>query len=232
MQLFVLSRRRIFFCFVIIICSFLNIRNLKTVPSIAGTYFMVHTDLKVVALTFDDGPDPDYTKEILDILKQKNVKATFFVIGKNVPQNSSLLRRMVSEGHEIGNHGYTHIYGQLKLIEELKRTDQSVYSATGIHPHFYRPPGGFVTKGQIELIKNQDYVVTLWSVDSGDWRKPGVERIVTNVVQKVFPGSIVLLHDGGGFRNQTVLAMEQVIDKLSAEGYRFVTLSELEILKD
>jgi peptidoglycan/xylan/chitin deacetylase (PgdA/CDA1 family) len=159
---------------------------------------MIHTNQKVIALTFDDGPDPNFTEAILDIFKQKQVKATFFVIGENALQNPFLLRRMVTEGHEIGNHGYTHNYSQRKITDEIKQTDQSVFTATGTHTHFYRPPRGFVTKSQISIIKNQGYVVTLWSVDSEDWRKPGVDRIVSNVVQKVFPGEIVLLHDGGG----------------------------------
>jgi peptidoglycan/xylan/chitin deacetylase (PgdA/CDA1 family) len=232
-RILVLSRRKTIICFAIIILSlFAYVWNVRILPSLAGTYSMIHTNQKVVALTFDDGPDPEFTEAILEILKQKQVKATFFVIGENARQNPSLLRRMITEGHEIGNHGYTHDYSQRKLTDEIKQTDQSVYTATGTHTYFYRPPGGFVTKSQINMIKNQGYVVTLWSVDSRDWRKPGVNRIVSNVVQKVFPGAIVLLHDGGGFKSQTVLALEPLIDKLNADGYRFVTLSELQTLND
>ena len=231
MRILVLSRRKTILYFLIIILSLVTcVYKLQNLPSIAGTYSMIHTNQKVIALTFDDGPDPKFTETILDILKQKQVKATFFVLGENATQNPTLLRRMITEGHEIGNHGYTHDYSQRKLTEEIKQTDQSVFTATGTHTYFYRPPGGFVTKSQINVIKNQGYVVTLWSVDSKDWRNPGVSRIVNNVVQKVFPGAIVLLHDGGGFKSQTVLALEQVIDKLIADGYRFVTLSELQIL--
>lgn len=232
MKILVLSRQKITLCFVLITLSmFAYVLNVHIVPTIAGTYSMVHTNQKVIALTFDDGPDPNFTEAILDILKQKQVKATFFVIGENARQNPALLRRLAIEGHEIDNHGYSHNYGQHKIIDELKQTDQSVYSVTGNHTHFYRPPGGFVTKGLIEMIKNQGYVVTLWSVDSRDWRRPGVDQIVDNVVQNVFPGAIVLLHDGGGLRKQTVEALEEVIDKLKTDGYRFVTLSELETYK-
>lgn len=234
MRILVLSRRKTVLIFAIIILSLLvYVWNVQIVPSLtrAGTYFMIHTNKKVVALTFDDGPDPAFTEAILDILKQKQVEATFFVIGKNASQNPSLLRRMVTEGHEIGNHGYTHNYNRRKMIDELKQTDQIVYTATGTHTYFYRPPGGFVSKNQIEMIKNQGYVVTLWSVDGRDWRKPGVNRIISNVVQNVFPGAIILLHDGGGIRSQTVLALEQVIDELHADGYRFVTLSKLRAFK-
>ena len=105
----------------------------------------------------NDGHDPEFTEAILEILKQKQVKATFFVIGENARQNPSLLRRIITEGHEIGNHGYTHDYSQHKLTDEIKQTDQSVYTATGTHTYFYRPPGGFVTKSQINMIKNQGY---------------------------------------------------------------------------
>lgn len=204
----------------------------QIVPSLvrAGTYSMVKTQEKVVALTFDDGPDPAFTEPILDILKKKQVKATFFVIGEAARTNSQLLRRMVKEGHEIGNHGYSHSYNQRKVVDELRRTDEVVYAATGLHTYFYRPPGGFVSKSQLEVIGKNGYVVTLWSVDSRDWRRPGVERVANNVLQNVVPGAIVLFHDGGGMRNQTVEALPKVIDELQASGYRFVTLSELRTL--
>jgi peptidoglycan/xylan/chitin deacetylase (PgdA/CDA1 family) len=181
----------------------------------------------VVALTFDDGPDPAYTGPILDILKEKQVSATFFVLGEGVEANSDLLRRMLREGHEIGNHGYTHDYSQSKTLDEIRRTDKVVYAATGIHTYFYRPPGGFISKNQAEIINKNGYEVILWSADSRDWRKPGVNRIKKNVLSNVFPVSIVLFHDGGGMRSQTVAALDQVIDQLQADGYRFMTLREL-----
>ena len=231
-RIFVFSGRKIMITMVIVILSLLiYISNTQIIPSITGTYFKVHTNQKVIAVTFDDGPDSEFTGAILDILKEKQVKATFFVIGKNASQNPTLLRRIVKEGHEIENHGYSHGHG-LRLTDELKQTDQSVFAVTGEHTHFYRPPGGYVTKSEIERIKDQGYIVTLWSVDSRDWRRPGVDQIVRNVVQKAFPGAIVLLHDGGGFRRQTVEALEQMIDQLNAQGYRFVTLSELQTFKD
>lgn len=192
-----------------------------------GTYSKISTQEKVVALTFDDGPAKIYTQQILDILKKQQVKATFFVIGEEVKGNPDLLRRMVSEGHEIGNHGFSHDYGQRKLLEELNQTEQAVYSVSGTHTYFYRPPGGYIPKNKLTLVKNKGYVVTLWSVDSRDWRRPGVDGIVGNVLKNVFPGAIILFHDGGGLRNQTVEALEQLIDELRARGYTFVTLSEL-----
>ncbi|MHB1653367.1 MAG: polysaccharide deacetylase family protein [Desulfitobacteriaceae bacterium] len=231
MQILVVSGRKIALLIIITVLLSLVIFvwNVQITPSFvrSGTYSMVHTEQKVVALTFDDGPDPAFTEPILVILKQKQVKATFFVIGENVYQNPSILRRIVAEGHEIGNHSYTHNYNRNKVATEIKKTDEVVYTVTGKHTHFYRPPGGYASKSQIETIKNQGYVVTLWSIDSKDWRRPGVDRIVDNVLGNISPGSIVLFHDGGGFRSQTVEALERVIDALRADGYRFVTLSEL-----
>ena len=236
MRSLVISRRKIGFITIItvILSLLIYIWNVQIMPSFvrSGTYFMVHTQQKVVALTFDDGPDPAFTEPILDILKQKQVKATFFVLGENARRNPSLLRRMVKEGHEIGNHSYTHNYNQNqnKMVAELKQTDEVVYEATGMHTHFYRPPGGYASKKLIEAIKKQDYIFTLWSIDSKDWRRPGIDRIVDNVMSKISPGVIILFHDGGGFRSQTVEALGQIIDALRTNGYHFVTLSELKAL--
>lgn len=231
MQLLVFYKRKINLvivcCVILILLFYFAYAKLETLSALSGSYYMVHTEQKVVALTFDDGPDPPFTEPILDILKAKNVKATFFVIGENVHQNPSLLLRMVKEGHEIGNHSFTHNNNQGKLINEIQQTDREVYTATGIHTHFYRPPGGFASNTLVKAINNQGYIFTLWSIDSKDWRRPGVDRIIKNVVSNISPGSIILLHDGGGFRSQTVKALGQIIDVLQADGYRFVTLSEL-----
>jgi len=191
---------------------------------------MIHTQDKVVALTFDDGPDPLFTGSILDILKKQQVKASFFVLGEAARSNPHLLSRMINEGHEIGNHGFTHNYTQHKLIEELTKTNQAVFLATNTHTYFYRPPGGRISKAQVQLIKDNGHVVTLWSLDSQDWLNPGPNRIIHNVIKAVFPGAIILLHDGGDKREQTVDALEQIIIELRARGYRFVTLSELRSL--
>lgn len=235
MKILVLRRPKITFIisFVILAISLTYVLWLGVVPSLEPilTNFIDQTQEKVVVLTFDDGPDPAYTGPILDILKKKQVGATFFVLGECVEANPDLLRRMLKEGHEIGNHGYTHDYSQRysqsKTLDEIRRTDKAVYAATGIHTYFYRPPGGFTLKSQTEIINRNGYEVILWSADSRDWRKPGVNRIKKNVLSNVFPGAIVLFHDGGGMRSQTVKALEQVIDQLRVNGYRFVTLREL-----
>lgn len=234
MRILVISRRdtALLIIFLVLLSVFIYVWNVQIMPSFvrSKTYFMAHTEQKVVALTFDDGPDPAFTEPILDILKQKKVKATFFVIGENARQNPFLLSRMVKEGHEIGNHSYTHDYNQNKMITEIKQTDEVVYTVTGIHTYFFRPPGGYSSNRLIEAVQKQGYIFALWSVDSKDWRRPGINRIEENVISKISPGAIVLFHDGGGFRNQTVEALGLIIDALRTDGYRFVTLSKLKAL--
>jgi len=191
---------------------------------------MAHTQDKVVALTFDDGPDPIDTPEVLDILKAKEVRATFFVLGKEAQANPLLLKRLIKEGHEIGNHSYNHDYQQHRLVTEMSQTDQIIFEATGTHTYFYRPPGGLVSKTQLETVNKNGHIVALWSVDSKDWRNPGVKQIVDNVKRNVFPGAIILMHDGGYHRSQTVKSLGSIIDTLRNQGYRFATLSELRTL--
>jgi len=191
---------------------------------------MANTQEKVIALTFDDGPDPIDTPDVLNILKTKEVRATFFVLGQAARANPFLLKRIALEGHEIGNHSFSHDYQQRRLVEEIKQTDQEVFASTGVHTYYYRPPGGFLSKSQLETVRKNGNVVALWSVDSKDWRNPGVKQIVDNVIKNVFPGAIILLHDGGYQRTQTVKALSPIIDALRERGYRFSTLSELKML--
>ena len=234
--IYVLTRRKLVFAFVFLVTigGLLTLaQHSLTIPSLVrapGTYYMAHTQEKVVALTFDDGPDPIDSPAVLDILKEKEVRATFFVLGQAAQSNPFLLKRLVKEGHEIGNHSFNHDYQQRRLVEEMNQTDREVFAATGTHTYFYRPPGGFLSKNQLEIIKNNGHIVALWSVDSKDWRNPGVKQIVDNVVKNVFPGAIILLHDGGYQRTQTVKALGPIIDVLRNQGYRLVTLSELKTM--
>lgn len=235
-RIYVLSRRKLAlsFLFLFTVGGIITItQSSLTTPSLvraSGTYYKANTQEKVIALTFDDGPDPIDTPDILDILKEKNVRATFFVLGQAVQANSYLLKRLVLEGHEIGNHSFNHDYQQRRLVDEIKQTDQEVFAATGFHTYFYRPPGGFLSKGQLETVKKNGYIVALWSVDSKDWRNPGAKQIVDNVIKNVFPGAIILMHDGGYQRTQTVKALGPIIDALRDHGYRLTTLSELKML--
>ncbi|MGC9502799.1 polysaccharide deacetylase family protein [Baaleninema sp.] len=183
---------------------------------------------RVVALTFDDGPWSN-TPEILDILRKHNAHATFFVIGRHAENNPDLLRRIVAEGHTLGNHSWNHRYhpvGTAEAMQEIDRTSEFIYEVTGVHTRFFRPPGGNLTNGLAAHAAGQDYAVMMWSLDSLDYAV-SVPEIVSNVVDRAAPGAVILLHDGGGNRARTVAALPQILDRLEAEGYRFVTLPEM-----
>lgn len=237
MRIYVLCRRKLILTFLFLLGTGVVLtitQHFVAAPSLVrdpGTYYMANIQEKVIALTFDDGPDPIDTPEVLDILKGEEIRATFFILGEAGQLYPDLLKRLANEGHEIGNHGYSHDYQQRRLVEELRKTDEIIFAATGCHTYFYRPPGGFVNKTQLEIIKRNGHVVTLWSVDSKDWRNPGVATIKNNVLKDVVPGSIILMHDGGYHRIQTVKSLAPIIDELKTRGYRFVTLSELQTLE-
>ncbi|MDD4346865.1 MAG: polysaccharide deacetylase family protein [Desulfitobacteriaceae bacterium] len=233
MHLFVFSRKPVLYLlmFLLVICfwGFLHYQYLS-IPSLVKdpeTYYIVRTQEKVTALTFDDGPDPLYTGTILDILQTKNIKATFFILGQNAKQNPDLMKRILNEGHEIGNHGYSHSYIPNKFIDELIDTDKTIFQSLNQQTLYYRPPGGIITKSIVKEVTANGQILTLWSVDSKDWQNPGPKQIEQNVVKNIFPGSIILLHDGGEKREQTIQALTEIIEKLQQQGYRFVTLSDL-----
>lgn len=195
----------------------------------------VHTSKKVVALTFDDGPSITYTPLVLNILRENQAKATFFVVGKRAEQYPELIKRAAREGHEIANHTYHHPMSPIKsarLVAELDKTDEVIFKLTKQHTQYFRPPGGRCTKATIEPAVDKGYKVILWTAqeDPKDWSDPGAKRIVARVVDNVRHGSIIILHDCGGERMQTVEALPQIIQGLREKGYEFVTVSEL--LKD
>lgn len=190
---------------------------------------------KVIALTFDDGPDEVFTPQILDLLKKYDVKATFFVIGEKVAYNKDLIKREYEEGHEIGNHTFTHINAAKRsykeIEEEITKTQEAVKDVTGNEPRFFRPPYRALNRELCEIVKSKNMSIVLWSnIDVRDWSNPGVSSIVRTIENKIQNGNIVILHDYNNRRNnksQTIQALEIVIPKLKEEGYRFVTISEL-----
>jgi polysaccharide deacetylase family sporulation protein PdaB len=189
---------------------------------------------KVIALTFDDGPDPEDTPFILDLLKQYKVKATFFVVGKKVDMYPELAKREVLEGHEIANHTYNHIYFNKRMTEdsihkEILKAEQTILNITGYKPRLFRPPGGFYSENVIRVLQKSGYQLIMWSwhQDSKDWDRPGVDKIVSSVIQKTRNGDIVLLHDYVEGETQTIAALKQILPQLQERGYRFVTVSEL-----
>ncbi|WP_066377874.1 MULTISPECIES: polysaccharide deacetylase family protein [unclassified Anabaena] len=187
-------------------------------------------DKKVIALTFDDGPWPETTAQVLDILKENNVKATFFVVGRNVKNFPDILKRVVAEGHVIGNHTWHHWYHFMNpkvAAYEIENTSNIIYSVAGVKTNLFRPPGGMMHNGLVAHARNKKYGIIMWSSDSIDYSRPGVPRLVNNVFRQAKSGGIVLLHDGGGNRSQTVQALPEIIAKFRSQGYSFVTVPEL-----
>jgi peptidoglycan/xylan/chitin deacetylase (PgdA/CDA1 family) len=192
---------------------------------------------KAIALTFDDGPWFGTTAQVLDILKEKNIKATFFLIGQNLKKFPQVGQRIVAEGHAIGNHTWHHWHrpmSEFTATREIEDTAMLLQEVTGVKTYLFRPPHGFLYNGLADYALNHKQVVVTWSIDSGDWHKHGisVEGLVNRVVENAKPGAIVLLHDGGGDRSKTVQALPQMIDQLRKRGYDFVTVPELLQMKD
>lgn len=193
----------------------------------------VNTDKRLVAITFDDGPHPIFTSQILDLLKKYNAKATFFVSGNKAEVYPELIKRQVREGHEVGNHTYHHFpyrTGSAQLTLELDKTNKVFEKITGSKMSLYRPVQGVYNDEIINTAIKNGYDVIMWSwhQDSQDWRNPGTARIVTHITKRVTPGDIILLHDWGNLsKSQTVQALEPVLKYLKENNYRSVTISEL-----
>jgi peptidoglycan/xylan/chitin deacetylase (PgdA/CDA1 family) len=190
----------------------------------------------VIALTFDDGPWPGQTERVLDILRAEEVPATFFVLGARVNLAPTLTRRIAEEGHLIGNHSFSHQalrrIPRQTLRAEIVRTQRAVAGATGATPRWFRAPGGRMDAiGYIEL-GYHGLRSALWTVDAMDW-EPGVASatITHRVLASARPGSVVLLHDGGGDRSATIQALPAIIAGLRDAGYDFVTLDEIESVR-
>lgn len=182
-----------------------------------------------VALTFDDGPHATLTPRLLDILRERNVKATFYVLGPRVKSSPSIMQRMVAEGHEVGNHSWTHRVmskaPDAAVFKEFQDTHEAVLAACGVAPKTQRPPYGAMTKIQRSMLKDKfGYSAILWDVDPLDWKKPGSSVVASRILSGTRNGSIILLHDIHG---GSVDAVPAVLDGLLAKGYTFVTVSQL-----
>jgi peptidoglycan-N-acetylglucosamine deacetylase len=194
-----------------------------------ATYAQARVDQPYIAMTFDDGPSAENTPRLLEMLKQRNIKATFFLIGQNVVSNPDLVRRILAEGHEIGNHSWTH--PQLsklsddRVTAEITQTQDAIKDASGFTPTLLRPPYGAITPRQREWIENRFGLnIILWSVDPFDWKRPGASVITQRILSQTRPGAIILSHD---IHKQTVDAMPATLDALIAKGYKFATVSQL-----
>jgi len=193
------------------------------------SYSSIKTDQKVLAMTFDDGPHPSHTPQLLKMLRDRNIKATFYLVGKNAKAYPNIVRQMVAEGHEIGNHTWTH--GSLtsmsdeQIRKELKMSTDAVFEAAGYRPQTIRPPYGAINQRIKEMMYTEfGYPTIMWSVDPQDWRKPGVSVVTSRIVNAAHPGAILLAHD---IHASTIQAMPATFDQLLAKGYRFVTVSQL-----
>ncbi len=191
-----------------------------------------NTNKKRVALTFDDGPHYKYTAEILDILDEYGAKATFFVVGELAERYPELILRELAEGHEIGNHTYTHPLrsgSSDALLEEAAKTTELLESTFDYSPVLFRPPGGNISGSMIESICASGYKCVLWSwrMDTRDWASPPVESVVQTVLRDVKFGDIILFHDNVYGTSPTAEALEIILPELIERGYSFVTVSEL-----
>ena len=189
----------------------------------------VPTTHKVVALTVDDGPHDMMTPQLLAVLREKNAKVTFFVLGEHAAAHPEIVAQEVADGHEVASHAYNHRFlskvSKEEMGEEFDKAEKAIMVAAP-KPVLFRPPGGAYNDTVVAEAQVRGYTTILWSVDPGDWRRPSVASVVENVMNHVEPGSIVLLHDGQ-YPLPTPEALGIIIDKLREQGYSIVTVSEL-----
>jgi polysaccharide deacetylase family sporulation protein PdaB len=192
----------------------------------------IDTAKKVVALTFDDGPDGKYTPMILEVLHRNRVPATFFVLGSQVDKYPKVMQWIHKAGHEIGSHGYHHFdlnkLTEQEIYDEIKQAEKAILQTTGVLAQYYRPPGGVMTHDVMNAVQSCGYDIIHWSVDPQDWLLVRTASAIASSVKKtVTSGDIVLFHDGGLNQRQTVAALQELITDLRSRGYRFVTISQL-----
>jgi peptidoglycan/xylan/chitin deacetylase (PgdA/CDA1 family) len=202
-----------------------------SVPDIASRPTHTAEGRPILYLTFDDGPAPDHTHPILDLLEQHRARATFFVIGGSIEQHPDTLRATAAAGHLIGNHTYSHValntLSREAFVDELTRTRQIMLSTAGdlMKPErevrYMRPPYGEIDENTSVYAADLGYAMVMWDVDPKDWSEPGTTTIVDRILHDLQPGHIILLHDGGGDRSQTVAALATILQTLSPQGYHY-----------
>jgi peptidoglycan/xylan/chitin deacetylase (PgdA/CDA1 family) len=188
---------------------------------------------RIASITFDDGPNPHATPRILDVLKQEDVKATFFILGRHADRWPELVKRVADEGHQIGNHGYYHRKLHRRtpgyVRNDLTLGTESIERACGVRPQVFRAPHGFRSPWVTPIARSLGQRTIGWSLGVWDSARPGADEIVRRALDGMRPGSILLLHDGDGYdadgdRVQTAEALPRIIDGLRSRGFRFVTL--------
>jgi peptidoglycan/xylan/chitin deacetylase (PgdA/CDA1 family) len=193
------------------------------------TFSSVHVDGPYIALTFDDGPNATLTPKLLDLLAARHLKATFFVVGQNAADHPDILKRAVREGHEIGNHSWSHPnLGKMSdeaVRRELQKTDDAITAAIGKRPTLMRPPYGSLTARQKKWIHEEfGYRIIIWDVDPLDWKRPGPSVVTARILKETKAGSIVLSHD---IHPPTIEAMPATFDQLMKKGFKSATVTEL-----
>ncbi len=194
-------------------------------------FYSGNKTLPEIALTFDDGPNPPYTSEILNILQRYSIKASFFCVGQNAQNYPELVNQEYREGNVVGNHTWNHPYlpylAPASLIWQFTTTAHMLQHTTGVYPSFFRPPYGAFNQITLKYLNSYGLSVFLWNDDPQDWARPGVRLIVSRALAEASNGGIILMHDGGGDRSETVAALPIIIEALRARGYNFVTLKQL-----
>lgn len=186
-----------------------------------------------VAISFDDGPSPHHTADILEVLNNYKVSATFFVLGSQVEHHPDILRKIHNNGHEVANHSYSHAnFSEISLnqvINEIETTNDIIESQIGYKPEVIRPPYGYISDSQLDYFSNKDYKFVNWSLDTRDWNEEinNSDIMLARVKRLLHPGAIILLHDGGGDRSNTVEFLPYLIEYIKESGYELVSVSEL-----
>jgi peptidoglycan/xylan/chitin deacetylase (PgdA/CDA1 family) len=198
-----------------------------TAPKV--TFSQCHVDGPFIAITFDDGPHGANTPRLLEMLKQRKIHATFFVVGQCVNEHPEIAKKIVTEGHEIASHSWSHpdLSGKSEAAvkEELQKTHDAIIAASGVTPKLMRPPYGAFTARQRAWANGEwGYKIILWDVDPLDWKVKDADHVKNEILKGTNPGSIILAHD---IHKTTVDAMPETLDALLAKGFKFVTVSEL-----
>ena len=217
--------------------------SVKRVPTHTPTPISVHapilnyplfngnTRIREIALTFDDGPNPYYTPQVLAILQQFGVKATFFDVGYLVADYPNIVRQEYRQGNVVANHSWSHPvltnFSAQEVKSQLTSTTNIIQATIGARPFFFRPPYGAINNTVLAQARNLHYTTIMWDGSAEDWNLPGVNAIVSKTLYYARNGAILLLHDGGGNRAETVAALPIIIKDLKSRGFRFVTIQQL-----
>jgi peptidoglycan-N-acetylglucosamine deacetylase len=192
----------------------------------------IHTSQRKVAITFDDGPNSVYTPQILDIFSKAKGKATFFMIGEQMTNHPEVVKQVADQGHEIGNHTFTHPkLSQLSVEdcrEEIEQTEKLIEEMTGQKPVIFRPPYLDYNQDTVSILQQKGYsMIGALNLEALDWEQPGVEHIFEKSKDVVKNGGILIFHDGFGDRSQTIEAVRMLVSELTSQDYQLVTVSEL-----